>query len=379
MKRFALRSTVVASLALTIALATAGAASAAVFGTLPLNISTDASGNAGNGPSGHPAVSGDNRAAKYVAFDSDASNLVAADANAATDVFVWTRPAGRAGVRLNRLNVGTLRRVSVSSGGAEANGASSRPALDGSMKSRPHCVVFQSLATNLAPTDATPGSDIYVRDLNRGTTRVLTAALSEDSGNAAVDGKCRTVIFEAGGKIYSVSTRGGRPRSLGAGSQPRFSRDGQSMVWVKRGKVVFRHKRRNRTLTTGNNPVVSDEGGAGAGWAVAYNAGANVKLALVRKNGRTKVRTALKRSRIGGISVFAAQRGILVYAKRKSVFYLNRNSGNSDDLAHSNTAITEMAISARSNIVAFASPGGVEFVDAPGNSTKSIYVKYLPQ
>ncbi len=379
MKRSAVQSTAAASFAVVVALISAAGASAAVFGTAPLNISTDAAGNAGNGPSGHPAVSGDNRAVKYVAFDSDASNLVADDANAATDVFIWRRPAGRAGLKLNRLGVGKLQRASVSSGGVEANGASSRPALDGSMRSRPRCLVFQSLATNLAPTDATPDSDIYIRDLKLGTTRVLTAALSEDSGNAAVDGKCRTVIFEAGGKIYSVSTRGGRPRSLGAGTQPRFSRDGLSMVWVKRGKVVFRHKRRNRTLTAGNGPVVSDEGGAGAGWAVAYNAGTKVKLALIRKNGRTKVRTALRRSRIGGISVYAAQRGVLVYAKGKSVFYLNRKSGNSDDLAHAKAAVTEMAISARSNIVAFAAPGGIDFVDAPGSTVKSVYVKYLPQ
>ena len=51
-------------------------------------------------------------------------------------------------------------RVSVSSGGVEANGDSSSPSLDGDTSHAPHCVAFVSTATNLAsgtPT-AAPGT-----------------------------------------------------------------------------------------------------------------------------------------------------------------------------------------------------------------------------
>lgn len=361
------------------ALALPGSASAGVFGTKPLNISTNAAGTVGNGPSGHPAVSGDNRKVRYVAFDSDASNLVAGDDNAARDVFVWRRPSGRAGNKLNKRGIGKLELVSVSSGGARGNATSELPSLDGSMRSNPHCVAFQSRATNLAASDATPDSDVFLRDLTRNSTTVLSDSIQDDAVNASVNGKCTQVLFEAGGTIYLVSSKGGKPKSLGAGTNPRFSRDSLSMVWVKSGKVVFKHAGRNRTFGKGSNPLVSDQAGSGAGWAIAYQAGRNVKLALVRKNGNTSTKTLLRGSRLGGVSVYAAERGIIVYAKKNTLFYLNRNSGNSDDLAVGKTPISEIAISARTNIVAFAAPGGIDYIDAPGNTTKSVYIKYLPQ
>lgn len=360
-------------------LALPGSASAEVFGTAPLNISTNASGAVGNGPSGHPAVSGDNRKVRYVAFDSDASNLVDGDNNAARDVFVWRRPSGRAGIKLNKRGIGKLELASVSGSGVRGNAASELPSLDGSMRSNPHCVTFQSRATNLAASDATPDSDVYLRDLTRNSTTVLSDTIQDDAVNASVNGKCSQVLFEAGGEIFLVSAKGGKPRSLGAGTNPRFSRDSLSMVWIKSGKIVFKHPGRNRTFGRGTNPLVSDQAGSGAGWAIAYQAGRNVKLALVRKNGNTKTSTLLRGGRLGGVSVYAAERGIIVYAKKNSLFYLNRNSGNSDDLAVGKTPITEIAISARTNIVAFAAPGGTNYIDAPGNTMKSVYVKYLPQ
>src|SRR4051794_17014712 len=62
-------------------LAVPAAASAGIFGTDPLAISIDPSAGAPNGPSGHAAVSGDNRKTRLAAFDSTATNLVAGDAN----------------------------------------------------------------------------------------------------------------------------------------------------------------------------------------------------------------------------------------------------------------------------------------------------------
>lgn len=70
----------------------------------------------GNSQSRHPVVSADGR---YVAFDSDASTLVAGDTNAATDVFVR-----------DRLN-STTTRVSVTPGGAQVAAGSNLPSISG--------------------------------------------------------------------------------------------------------------------------------------------------------------------------------------------------------------------------------------------------------
>ena len=48
-------------------------------------VSVSSSGQPGNGSSSQPAISGDGR---YVAFYSEASNLVAGDTNSAADAFV---------------------------------------------------------------------------------------------------------------------------------------------------------------------------------------------------------------------------------------------------------------------------------------------------
>jgi Tol biopolymer transport system component len=83
-----------------------------------------------NGPSYRPAISADGR---YVAFTSEASNLVSADQNGAADVFVHDRLTE------------TTELVSRRPTGRSGNGASRNPFLsgDGSM------VAFQSLASDL--------------------------------------------------------------------------------------------------------------------------------------------------------------------------------------------------------------------------------------
>ena len=81
-----------------------------------------------------PAVSGDGR---FVAFSSDASNLVDGDTNAAADVFVRDAAAG------------TTTRVSVGDAGAQGDGGSYDPAVSGDGR----FVVFSSDASNLVAGD----------------------------------------------------------------------------------------------------------------------------------------------------------------------------------------------------------------------------------
>ena len=75
-------------------------------------VSVGSGGVQGNGLSFGPAISADGR---FVAFESDATNLVPGDTNDASDIFVRDRQTG------------TTRRVSVSSGGAQGNSEQRRP------------------------------------------------------------------------------------------------------------------------------------------------------------------------------------------------------------------------------------------------------------
>jgi hypothetical protein len=166
-----------AALAAFIALALPTSASAGIFGTDPLNISVAPSGAPANGSSGTPAVSGDNRKTRYAAFYSDATNLVGGDTNGKRDIFVWTRPHGSQGLTLPS-GAGSLQRVSVASNGAQANGNSFNPSLDGSVARSPHCVAFQSEASNLAAGDRDTTADIFVRDLRARKTTACALSLS---------------------------------------------------------------------------------------------------------------------------------------------------------------------------------------------------------
>ncbi|MEN6642915.1 MAG: calcium-binding protein, partial [Armatimonadia bacterium] len=67
-----------------------------------------------NRHSGNPSISADGR---YVAFESCASNLVAGDTNRSPDVFVHDRTTG------------TTTRVSVATGGEQANYDSNNPSI----------------------------------------------------------------------------------------------------------------------------------------------------------------------------------------------------------------------------------------------------------
>jgi hypothetical protein len=90
------------------------------------------------------AVSGLGR---FVAFTSERSDLVPGDTNSATDVFVRDQ------------RTGALRRVSVSSSGAQANSSS----FDTDLSANGRFVSFLSTATNLVPRDTNNATDVFLR------------------------------------------------------------------------------------------------------------------------------------------------------------------------------------------------------------------------
>lgn len=117
--------------------------------------------------SGVPSLSADGR---VVAFWSEASNLVANDANGFQDVFVYD------------LATRQTRLVSRSTTGEAGNGHSAAPALspDG------RYVAFGSAASNLAPDDDINGlPDIFLHDRQTRRTTLISSEANGFSGNAA--------------------------------------------------------------------------------------------------------------------------------------------------------------------------------------------------
>ncbi|MGE0434750.1 MAG: IPT/TIG domain-containing protein, partial [Planctomycetota bacterium] len=102
---------------------------------------------------------------RFVAFASDADNLVAGDGNGVRDVFVRDRDTDGDGVFDEPGAVSTVR-VSVDTSGADSDGASLAPTLSASGR----YVLFFSDATNLIASDTNGARDLFMRDMQTDTT-----------------------------------------------------------------------------------------------------------------------------------------------------------------------------------------------------------------
>ena len=120
-------------------------------------VSVDSAGVEGNGISNFPSISDDGR---YVAFESLSTNLVADDNNGSADVFVHDRDADGNGAYDEPGGISTVR-VSVDLDGVQGNGNSNAPSMSADGKS----VTFQSGADNLVAGDTNTALDIFVDDL----------------------------------------------------------------------------------------------------------------------------------------------------------------------------------------------------------------------
>jgi hypothetical protein len=130
-----------------------------------------------------PAISDDGR---YVAFQSPDANLVAGDTNSTYDIFVYDRQSG------------TTSRVSVVSGGAQANDGSINPAISGDGR----YVAFQSVASNLAPGDTNGWHDVFVHDRQSGTTTLISGA----AGGAQANSESRTPAISKDGRYVAFQS-----------------------------------------------------------------------------------------------------------------------------------------------------------------------------
>lgn len=129
-------------------------------------LTLNTAGVPGNGHSTNPSISSNGR---YIAFHSEANDLVVADTNIWKDVFVHDRLTG------------ITERVSVSSFGAEGNGDSVNAAISADGR----FVAFESIANSLVASDSNGAWDIFVHDRNTGSTeRVSIGAAGEANGNS---------------------------------------------------------------------------------------------------------------------------------------------------------------------------------------------------
>ncbi len=205
-------------------------------------VSINSAGVEGDSGSTSAAISGDGR---YVAFQSQAKNLVTADSNDAGDVFVHDRQTGQ------------TTRVSVSSSGAEAQGASNDPSISADGR----YIAFVSDAANLAAGSTGGHRNVFLHDRQTGQTTLISAgfggaSVDGDSDGPAISGDGSTIAFRSdatnllaagsdtnsagdifvydrpSGKISRVSVTSSGAQAHGESSAPAISADGTSIVFA---------------------------------------------------------------------------------------------------------------------------------------------------
>lgn len=159
------------------------------------------SGGKAGGGGGHLGISADGR---YVAFASQADNLVYGDDNAAWDVFVRDR------------HFNATERVSVSSSGTQAAGCWIYGSHSPDISADGRYVVFSSDCTNLV-TDDTNGTtrDVFIHDRQTHKTRLVSLSSSGEQGDdtsdlASISGDGRFVCFSSGATNLVADDTNGR-------------------------------------------------------------------------------------------------------------------------------------------------------------------------
>lgn len=143
------------------------------------------SGATPNRPSSDASLSADG---SFVAFTSEATDLVAGDRGVFADVFV------------RDMATGGVQRISGNFLGGEANGSSVRSSLSGDGR----WVVFESLASNILSTP-TPLPSIFLHDRSTHTTRLIAPG----ARSPVISGDGSSVAFERSSRVLVVDVATG--------------------------------------------------------------------------------------------------------------------------------------------------------------------------
>ncbi len=157
-------------------------------------VSVNSAGAEANGGSHNPSISSDGR---WVAFVSEASNLIADDTNNVNDVFVYDRETGK------------TKRLSIDSQEQEANNNSDYTSISADGR----WVAFDSRASNLVADDTNGSLDTFVHDLKTGKTErvsVDSAGLegNSSSGYPSISASGRWVAFGSNANLVSNDING---------------------------------------------------------------------------------------------------------------------------------------------------------------------------
>jgi hypothetical protein len=180
---------------------------------------------------------------QYVAFASNADNLVPSDTNSVTDVFV------------KDVQTGAITRVSVASDGTQANNES----LDPTISSSGRYVVFESFATNIGGNPNGSTEEVYMHDMQTGTTSLISDApdgtpADHGADNPSVTSDGRYVVFRSysdnlvsgvpfanleifekdtqTGNVYLLSKSASSVEANASSGLPKISCDGNSVVFT---------------------------------------------------------------------------------------------------------------------------------------------------
>lgn len=184
-----------------------------------IRVSAAGDGTPANGNSMFPAISSDGR---FVLFYSQATNLVAGDANGATDLF------------LKNLDNGAVERIGVDSNGLEIPSGTPPAGFPGGISGNGRFVAFRAAADNLVPTDNNGFPDIFVRDRQAGTVEIVSIS----TGNASGNGKSEHPVLSADGRFVAFRSYATNFDSVPNPAGDLFVRDRQTGTTRRIGKGV---------------------------------------------------------------------------------------------------------------------------------------------
>ena len=184
------------------------------------------------GSSYSPSVSADGR---YVAFTSTAPLDLTSSLAESPSAVVPT-------LYLRDTRLGLTSRISVGLRDAMPDGPSYSPAISGDGR----YVAFAATATNLVPRDRNSASDVFVRDLRKSTTSLVSRSVSGESAN----GSSTHPAISADGNVVAFQSDASdltRRRCCGSASEDInllsdvfwFERTSQTMRWISRGRTPW--------------------------------------------------------------------------------------------------------------------------------------------
>lgn len=216
-------------------------------------VSVDSEGGWADGHSERPSVSGDGR---YVAYDSEADDIVPGDDNGVSDVFV------------RDMVTGTTTRISVDRDGGDAEGPSWGPSISADGQT----VAFSSHAPDLTAGDGPGTASVYVR---RGGATVLVSPAADggwatgDSYGPSLSADASAVAFAswaadlvpgdangavdvfvhdlATGQVERVSVASDGAEGNHHSSEPSISGDGRHVAFSSQASNLVRWDRGGRT------------------------------------------------------------------------------------------------------------------------------------